>query len=208
MEFGNATRCGATVRIGIFWEREAPEARAAAKPAHLVYVERESAYLAYACPFMERDSGALPVIAATLYLLRTDDTAKALSIAMDDPYARAGMWSRIDIYEPRDVSGPWGPEADARQISATIDHRQRISATLAREPLDAMSADGALLFQARLLHAAGHGSDGFRPWDRLRLSGDSVPIERPNTTSACHYTIPVVPRDWANFSFATSDRPA
>jgi uncharacterized protein YciI len=73
---------------------DAGDMRAANRPAHLEFIEAQSARVVAAGPFRDEITGA-PT--GSLLIVRADSLADAQSFAALDPYARAGLFASVDI---------------------------------------------------------------------------------------------------------------
>ncbi|SLN24724.1 YciI-like protein [Roseivivax jejudonensis] len=78
---------------------DALEIRMANREAHLAYVE-QTGVVAQAGPLIE--NGAM---AGSLVILDVPDLAAAEAWAADDPYARAGLFARVELVEWKKVIG-------------------------------------------------------------------------------------------------------
>ncbi len=72
--------------------------------AHLAYVETILDRIAVAGPLRETPDGE-PVGSVLIYA--TKDRDEALRLLHDDPYYRAGLWSRVECRHIKAVAGAW-----------------------------------------------------------------------------------------------------
>ncbi len=67
--------------------------RQATRPDHLAYVAAAGGAVKMAGPFLD-DAGQM---AGSLLIVEADDLDAARAFSADDPYARAGLFERVDI---------------------------------------------------------------------------------------------------------------
>ena len=72
--------------------------------AHLRYVETILDRILVAGPLRDEADG---VVGASCLIYDTEDRDEALRLLHDDPYYRAGVWSRVDIHHIKTVAGRW-----------------------------------------------------------------------------------------------------
>lgn len=70
------------------------DVRKANRPAHIDYLKSLGDTLKAAGPFVDP---ARDIMTGTLMIVEADDQAAAVSLAANDPYAKAGLFASVDI---------------------------------------------------------------------------------------------------------------
>jgi uncharacterized protein YciI len=82
-------------------ETDGAELRAATRPAHLEWAAGLGERLRMAGPLLSEDGAMI----GSLFLVEAEDLASAQALAAEDPYAKAGVFARVDIRETRWLIG-------------------------------------------------------------------------------------------------------
>ncbi|NWG46952.1 MAG: YciI family protein [Alphaproteobacteria bacterium] len=80
---------------------DAMETRLATRAAHLDYVRKSN--VALGGPFLNEAGEMI----GSLIVIEAEDLAKARAWAENDPYARAGLFERVDVRPFRAAIGSW-----------------------------------------------------------------------------------------------------
>lgn len=76
------------------WDKpQAQELRAATRPAHLEYVNSGAVKLIAVGPMLTDDGQPF----GSLLIIETEDRLAAERFAAEDPYAKAGLFDRVDV---------------------------------------------------------------------------------------------------------------
>ncbi|MEZ5937717.1 MAG: YciI family protein [Hyphomonadaceae bacterium] len=70
------------------------DVRKATRPAHLEWVDGLGARVKFAGPMLSEDGGTP---AGSLIVVEAENLAAAQALFEEDPYARAGLWARLEV---------------------------------------------------------------------------------------------------------------
>lgn len=82
-------------------ETDGAELRAATRPAHLEWAAGLGDRLRMAGPLLSEDGAMI----GSLFLVEAEDLASAQALATEDPYAKAGVFARVDVRETKWLIG-------------------------------------------------------------------------------------------------------